>query len=198
MGNLNEDLKRLLSDVTEVMRLAYEKGLINVLGGNASVRWGNGFWITPSQVPKYRLRAEDFIYVDLNEGPKPGSESKEPSIEWRMHREVYAALSDVNAILHTHNPYTIALYSMGLSVKPTEFVEAFPFRGCVSVVPKLPAGSLELANAVTEALVKCRVAVLLGHGVVVAANNIFKALDLAESLENMARIELLRNMMKRF
>lgn len=190
-------MRSILISIAEVMKLAYEKGLINVLGGNASVRWSNGFWITPSQVPKYRLKAEDFIYVDLNEGPRVRDKSKEPSIEWRMHREIYAALSDVNAILHTHNPYTIALYSMGLSVKPSEFVEAFPFEGCVSVVPKLPAGSTELANAVTEALVKCRVAVLLGHGVVVAADNIYKALDLAESLESMACIELLRNLMKR-
>ncbi len=198
MTSLSEDLRKALMDVAEVMRLAHSKGLINVLGGNASIRWGDGFWITPSQIPKNKLDVTDFVYVDINEGPKPNVKGRKPSIEWRMHREIYAALSDVNAILHTHSPYTIALYSLGLSVRPSEFVEAFSFSGCVSVVPKLPAGSSELASAVTEALVKCRIAVLLGHGVVVTASDIFRALDIAESLENMAKIELFRNMLRRF
>jgi len=197
LSNIPEGARKLLVDVAEVMRLAYERGLINVLGGNASIRWGNGFWITPSQVPKNKLRVDDFVYVDMTEGPRPNSLGRKPSMEWRMHRGIYAALSDVKAILHTHNPRTVALYSLGLTIRPNDYVEAYSIGDCVSVVPKLPAGSEDLAVSVTEALVKCRIAVLLGHGVVVATNNIYRALDAAEALEDIATIELFRNLLRR-
>ena len=195
---LDDNLRKALADVIEVMKYAYEKGLINILGGNASIRWGNGFWITPSQIPKNKLEVEDFVYVDLNEGPKPNVRGRKPSIEWRMHREIYASLSDVNAVLHTHNPHTLALYSVGLSIRPSDYIESCMISKCISVVPKLPPGSNELATAVAEAIVRCRVAVLLGHGVVVAANDIFRALDAVEALEDVAKIELFRNLLRRF
>ncbi len=197
MGDIPEGVKKLLADVAEVMRLAYDRGLINILGGNASIRWGNGFWITPSQVPKNKLSIEDFVYVDITEGPKPNPLGRKPSMEWRMHRGIYAALSDVKAILHTHNPHTVALYSLGLSIRPNDYIEAYSIGDCVSVVPKLPAGSEDLAESVTEALIKCRIAVLLGHGVVVATNNIYRALDAAEALEDIATIELFKNLLRR-
>ena len=183
------DELRLRKTVCEVMKIAYERGLVNVLGGNASLRYGDGFLITPSQIPKYRLKPSDIIYMKLD-GTWYGELN--PSMEWRMHAEIYRKYPWANAVLHTHNPYTLAIYLGGLHIQPNEYVEAYSIGQCISVVEFHPPGSPDLAKAVANAVGKCRSVVLLGHGVVSASDNIFKALDAVEAMEDLSRIEFIK------
>ena len=192
-----ERLGEMLRRLGEVMRIAHDRGLVNLLGGNASIRWGDGFYITPSQVPKNQLRPEDMVYVPFDLGPELSLSGKKASMEWRMHREIYLNNPEVNAVLHTHNPYTLALYMSGLEVNPKEFVEAYTIGECISLVPFLPAGSVELARSVAEALKSCKVAVLLNHGVVAGAKNLSIALDSVEALEDLSRITIMRNLLSK-
>jgi L-fuculose-phosphate aldolase len=183
------DELKLRENICEVMKIAHERGLVNVLGGNASIRYGDGFIITPSQVPKHLLKPSDIIYMKLN-GTWYGKLT--PSMEWKMHAEIYRKHSWVNAILHTHNPYTLAIYLSGLSLKPSEYVEAYSIGECISVVNFHTPGSQDLAKAVADAVSKCRSVVLLGHGVVSVSDNIFKALDAVEAMEDLSRIEFIK------
>lgn len=191
-----ETCKDKLSVLSYVMKLAYEKKLINLLGGNASVRCGEGFFITPSQVPKNSIGVDDFIFIRLDDDREISSSGRRPSIEWRMHKAIYITRPDTHAILHTHNPYTVALYNIGLKVDVTRFVEAYSIGECVEVVPYKPAGSLELADSVAEALKKCRVAVLLNHGVISACKDPYSCLDALEALEDLSKITLLQHLLK--
>jgi len=182
-------------DLALAMRLAYSRGLINIKGGNASIRNGEGFWITPSQVPKNMLKPKDMVYVRLN-GVWEGR--LRPSVEYRMHLMIYRELRDVVAVMHTHNPHTLALYELGLALEPSRYVEAYPLGKCVAVVPKLPAGSEELASYVVKAVKECGVAVLLTHGAVATSNeDIFSALDKLEVLEDLSRVELVKALLGR-
>ncbi len=190
----DERLGRLLEMLADVMRIAHERGLINVLGGNASFRWGDGFYITPSQVPKHRLSPEDMVYVPFETEPQRSLTGKRASMEWRMHKYIYESLPDVNAIIHTHNPVTLALYSAGLCINPEEYAEAYSIGKCVATVPHIPPGSEELAKAVANAVRKCRVVVLLGHGVVAAAKTLYQALDAVEALNDISLAEMLKQM----
>ncbi|MEM0014011.1 MAG: class II aldolase/adducin family protein [Zestosphaera sp.] len=191
-----EGCKDRLGIMSYVMKLAYEKNLINLLGGNASIRCGEGFFITPSQVPKNSLSIEDFVFIRLGDNQVISSSSRRPSIEWRMHKAVYVARPEAYAILHTHNPYTIALYDAGLRVDVTKFVEAYSIGECVETVPYKPAGSLELANSTAEALRRCRVAVLLNHGVISACKDLYSCLDALEALEDLSKITLVQHLLK--
>ncbi len=189
----DERLGRLLEMLADVMRVAHARGLINVLGGNASFRWGDGFYITPSQVPKHRLSPEDMVYVPFDMEPQKSLTGKKASMEWRMHKYIYQALPEVNAIVHTHNPFTLALYSAGLSVNPEDYIEAYSIGKCVATIPYIPPGSEELAKAVANAVRKCRVVVLLGHGVVAAARTLYQALDAVEALNDICIAEALKH-----
>jgi len=188
----DERLGRLLEILADVMRVAHNKGLINVLGGNASFRWGDGFYITPSQVPKHRLSPEDMVYVPFDMEPQKSLTGKKASMEWRMHKYIYQALPEANAIVHTHNPFTLALYSAGLSVNPEDYIEAYSIGKCVATIPYIPPGSEELAKAVASAVRKCKVVVLLGHGVVAAARTLYQALDAVEALNDISMAEALK------
>ncbi len=192
----DEKLGKLLEILSDVMRIAHERRLINVLGGNASFRWGDGFYITPSQVPKHKLTLEDIVYVPFDMGPQLSLSGKKASMEWRMHQYIYLKNPEINAILHTHNPYTLAVYTAGLSINPKEYVEAYSIGECIATVPQIPPGTERLAKAVAEAMTKCRVVVLLGHGVVVGAKTLYKALDAAEALEDISIAELTKHMLK--
>jgi L-fuculose-phosphate aldolase len=195
MSDENERLGKLLAALGDVMRLAHERGLVDLLGGNASFRWGDGFYITPSQVPKHILTPEDMVYVPFDLGPQLSLSGKKASMEWRMHQAIYLTDENIKAVLHTHNPKTLALYSAGLSIDPSKYVEGELLGDCVATVPSLPAGSSELAKAVGRAIKRCRAVVLLNHGVVVASVTPYKALDMAEALEDISMIEIFKNIL---
>ena len=53
------------------------------------------------------MRTNDLVKVDLKTGRAAGR--IKPSIELDMHRSIYNIRPDVNAIVHTHSPYTIGI-----------------------------------------------------------------------------------------
>ena len=191
----DERLGKLLNSLCDVMRVAHDRGLVNVLGGNASFRWGEGFYITPSQVPKHTLRPEDIVYVPFKSGPGLSLNGRKASMEWRMHGEIYSRRDDVKAILHVHNPRTVAIYSLGLEVSFRNYVEGESID-CVSKVKRFPEGSVKLAKAVGEAVGKCNAIVLLNHGIVVAGKTLYQVLDMAEALEDLSSVTLIELFVK--
>lgn len=188
------DEVRAREDLAYVMRAAVQRGLIDALGGNASVRVEGGFVITPSQVPKDLLRPWDMVFVSWD-GKWVGS--RRPSMEWRMHKLVYRARPDAGAVLHLHNRTALALHEAGLGVRPGDYVEAHALGDCVAIVPYKPAGSEELATEVAKAMEACRAAVLLRHGIVVTAENLYVALDAAEALEDLSAVAVIKNIIEK-
>ena len=171
--------------VVEVMRLMYQKGLITVLSGNASVKCGDKFLITPSGVPKNKI--SELALVDLKSlgwvGPKP-------SIEYRMHALIYSN-TEAKAVVHAHNPKAVLAANLGLELRPEKYVETKYAMRRIALVPELEAGSEELAIEVSEKAKEADVIVLKGHGAVAWAEDPYKALNKLEALEYLAELALL-------
>ncbi|NPA85539.1 MAG: class II aldolase/adducin family protein [Crenarchaeota archaeon] len=169
----------------EVMKSLYQKGLITVLSGNASVRCGKGFLITPSGVPKNKI--SELAFVDLNtlgwSGPKP-------SIEYRMHAEIYKN-TDAGAVVHAHNPKAVLAARLGAELDPEQYVETKYAMKRIAFVPELEAGSSELAEAVGEASRRADVVILKGHGAVAWGRDPYDALNKLEALEYLAELSIL-------
>jgi L-fuculose-phosphate aldolase len=67
-------------------------------------------WISPSGIPRYNLQEKDLVKVHLETDrtvSRGNSAKLKPSIEWHMHASIYNKLSNVNAVVHTHSPYTV-------------------------------------------------------------------------------------------
>jgi L-fuculose-phosphate aldolase len=145
-------------------------------------------WITPSSIPRYTLKEKDLVKVHLESGKTDSSESK-PSIEWRMHVSIYDKLSKVNAIVHTHSPYTLAA---AISIDEFQHIieEARIVVGNPVIIANKPSGSLELAETVSNAFEEeeVRAVIIRNHGVVSIGNNIHQARAVIESLEEWAKI----------
>ena len=180
-------------------------GLTSSVSGNHSIRiqgkkW---MWITPSGIPRYNLQEKDLVKVHLetdrtvsrsNSGNSDSAKLK-PSIEWRMHASIYNKLPKVNAVVHTHSPYTLAI---AISVNEFQHIieEAKIVVGNPVIIPNKPSGSIELANIVSNAFFEgedkqeeqVRAVIIRNHGVVSIGNNIYQARAVIESLEEWAKI----------
>ncbi|MGN6348352.1 MAG: class II aldolase/adducin family protein [Candidatus Nitrosocosmicus sp.] len=191
------------------VRDLYNKGFTSPVSGNHSVRLPGKklMWITPSGVPRYMLKEKDLVKVDLendipinssNTDDGRTSKTLKPSSEWRMHACIYNKLKEINAVVHTHSPYTLAV-----AISENEFQqvieEARIIVGNPTIISNLPAGSTDLANAVSDAFKEgkrekekeMRAVIIRNHGVVSIGNNIHEARAIIESLEEWSKILVL-------
>ena len=189
------------------VRLSYERRLTPGVGGNMSVKVGDCIYITPALANMRELKAKEIVMINLDGNPV--SEGK-PAIETPMHILIYREHSDVEAILHVHAPFAIAR-SILIDHIDLLTVEARYLLGPVSVIPETRPGTDELAKYVSCAIKKlpekitgvdelgddvCRAVVLRAHGIVTVGKSLREVFDLAEILEDTARVSYLRDSWK--
>jgi L-fuculose-phosphate aldolase len=173
-------------ELVECVKSLYTIGLTTSVSGNHSVRVRDRWmWITPSGVPRYEMRADDLVRVDLKTGKAVAG--RKPSMELNMHMRIYSSRPDINAIVHAHSPFTI-----GISIS-SEFrqviEEAKIVVGELAVIANRPSGSIELAEAVSVEFKKgARAVVVKNHGVIAGGMDIHQARAIVESLEEWAKI----------
>ena len=163
-------------------------GLTTSVSGNHSVRFRNNWmWITPSGLPRYKMQPNHLVKVQLKTGKAFGNIS--PSIEFNLHRNIYNKRPDVNAIVHTHSPFTIGV---SISSKFRHVIEeAQIVVGEPVIISNKPSGSNDLAESVSLAFQRessVRVVVIKNHGVVAIGKDIHHARSVVESLEEWSKI----------
>ena len=85
--------------IVAIMERIYGHDMTTTSGGNVSVRDDAGdIWITPARVDKGNLRRQDIVAFvrTARDGVHP------PSSESPFHLSIYAARSDIQAIIHAH------------------------------------------------------------------------------------------------
>lgn len=172
-------------ELLRTVRDLYSLGLTSCISGNHSIRAGRSMWITPSETPRYLLRISDLVRVDLSTGKAIGR--KKPSIEHNMHRMIYSTRKDVNAVTHTHSPYTIGVAISARFVHVIE--EAKIVVDNPAIIDNRPSGSMELAQSVSAEFARgAKAVVIKNHGVVAAGKNIHQARAIVESIEEWAKV----------
>jgi ribulose-5-phosphate 4-epimerase/fuculose-1-phosphate aldolase len=158
-------------------------------GGNISVRspGENVVAITPSGKSYFSIGLEDICVIDLNLQTIEGSLA--PSIESGMHVGVYKNRPDVNAVIHTHQPYASTLSILNEPI-PALFDEITVEIGHeVDIVPYAFSGSAELVSNVIGKLGNaCHCYLIQNHGALCLGADMKRAMKNAELLENVAQI----------
>jgi L-fuculose-phosphate aldolase len=191
-----EYLRRVGETVISVCKILYQKGMLAGSDGNVSVRTGkNEVLATISGVHKGLLRQEDLVVVDF-EGQVLAGDGR-PSSELAMHLEIYRRDMSINAVVHTHAPWTMALSLAGRGYDTSLLAESNILLGEVVEVPYYPPGTVELARAVASALGKGPALVLDNHGAVTVGSSLDEAFRFMECLEHNARIIALSYMLTR-
>jgi L-fuculose-phosphate aldolase len=189
-----ETIKRKL---VGVMHSLYRRGLVSALSGNASVRipGTNYVWITPTGVFKGGLTVDDLVKIDLEGNVVEGF--GRPSSEWRLHVAVYKVRPDINAIIHAHNPTVVAFSVAGLRLDESLLSEVMLLVKRIEYVPYVEPGTEALAKLVVEkASTGSNAIVLERHGVVSLGRHLYEAEMIVESLEDLARVQLLSKLIR--
>ncbi len=179
-----------LSQLSDVMKLMYNRGLVQIKGGNASIidRAKNIIYISPTGVPRHKITNNDISVIDLNGNAIVGF----PSSEWRMHLSIYKEVKDAIAVVHAHPPYLLALNRLHKKLDLNYLTETSLKINCLDEVPLIKPGTQELADAVANSAKKgCNAIILDNHGVVTYSNEtIYHALEIIEAIEDLAIIQL--------
>lgn len=178
--------QQLKADIAEQMRRLCNRKLTTVLGGNISCRTDEGMLITPSGIDKHILTEADIIEIDLKGNILHGKHN--PSIEYKMHSNIYESRSDVNAIFHTHS-FFLTLFSIidkEINVKIT--AESAKNLGIVGIADYATMGSEELAEAVAQKARSHNIILMKNHGVVVVGDDLLNAFYRLEVAEQVAKL----------
>ena len=152
--------------------------------GNVSVRWRNGFLITPSALPYPQIEPHDIVYVGLDGRP---TGSHRPSSEWRIHRDIYIARPDASAVIHAHAAFATTLACHERRIPPFHYMVAAAGGGDIRCAPYAPFGTQELSDFAMQALDGRRACLLGHHGLLTLGKTLDAAMQLAIEVESLAQ-----------
>ena len=107
---MTRKLRQQLIDTAVAMNAS---GLNQGASGNLSVRYEDGFLITPSGMDYTGLAVDDIVWMDFD-GKTRGQ--RNPSSEWQFHAAIYQQRAEAGAVLHAHpvNCSTLACLNKGI------------------------------------------------------------------------------------
>ena len=176
-------------DLVKYAGRLYQRGFVVGPGGNLSARLGKEFYISPHGLTFEELVTEDIVTFDLQSGNVIAGQ-RQPSWEFRVHRDIYLRESNIHAIIHVHPPYTIGLISGGMNLKP--ITPEFTHMGELPIIQYIIPAGAELHNAILAAVKKNNKGLLLkNHGFYTFGATIREAFYRAEQVEDASKTALM-------
>jgi L-fuculose-phosphate aldolase len=161
-------------------------GLNRGSSGNISVRDGEDMLITPSAVSYDVIRPEMIARMPLASDTGAWEGPKQPSTEWRFHRDILRSRPDVGAVVHTHAPYSTILANAHRPIPAIHYMIAAFGGPDVRVCDYARYGTAELSVHVLKGMEGRNGCLMANHGMVVVGDDLTRAVWLAEELEALA------------
>ena len=179
----------LRQQLCEMARRLYDRGHNAPADGNLSVRLGDRYLLcTPSGGHKGQLRAADIVKI-ARDG-RAVDRTQRASSEARMHRAIYDARPDVQAIIHAHSPTAVGLTVAGVALTEPVVPEIILALGAVPTVPYTSPTTEALATSVVPTAREHDAFILERHGSVALGHDLEEAFRHIEVVEHTAKITL--------
>ena len=156
--------------------------LSTLRSGNVSLRYKNGFLITPSGVKYSLLKADDIVFVSLD--GKFDETKNKPSSEWRFHKDIYSSKNEANAIVHAHSTHATAVSAHNKDVPAFHYMVALAGGNDLKCAKYATFGTQELSDNIINALKNRKACLMSNHGQVAFGDNLEQAFELAQEVEN--------------
>jgi len=175
--------------VLDMCHSMLERGYLKATEGNVSVRIAGRelYAVTPSNYDYDKMRLEDICIVDFEGKHVPDEYSTDgivPSIECGMHANIYVERPDVNAIVHTHQPFASALAYLRKEIPPLTDEQVRFLGKKVAIIDYAPSGTGFLAKNVQKKVASGDNAfIIANHGIVAVGT------DPDRAVFNMALLE---------
>ncbi|WP_238906953.1 class II aldolase/adducin family protein [Clostridium sp. YIM B02506] len=161
-------------------------GLIALSGGNVSLKVDEDrVLVTPSGMIYEELEIDDIILMDLSGKVIEGT--RKASVDTKALLYIYNNMSEINAVIHTHQPYATALGLVEEEFKCNLTTLANATKGSVNVCPFSSAASEQMGVEAVENLNGKLAVILKNHGVITVGNSLKQALYSCVYLEEAAK-----------
>ena len=170
------------TSLVQYYRWLRQYGLNDSHSGNASLRDGDIFWITPTGACADTLTETDLVACHLD-----GTIGDGASLDARLHLAVYRKKPQSTAIIHSHGAHSVAMTMNGEDFRPVDFEGQYYFTH-IPVITIPYADYIDKSpEAVSDVLKDFPVTVVRGHGVYTCAESINLAYKWTCSFELSAR-----------
>ena len=177
-------MKNPRSEIVKFSKMLNSKKLSALRSGNISVRFEDGFLITPSGTRYSSLKRTDIVFVSLkgNFDKKKGI----PSSEWKFHQDIYLNKKNAKAIVHAHSTNATAIASHNKSIPAFHYMVAMAGGHDIKCAKYATYGTRELSKNILKALKGRKACLISNHGQIAFEENLPKAFELAEEVENIS------------
>lgn len=174
-------------------RLLYDRRLVTGVGGNVSARMGKRILLTPSGYSLRDLAPQDLIVSDRRGRTVEGAN---PTRDAGLHLRILRRRPDINIVFHVHGAYVVAASTLlrpGPDTLPPLTPGFVHFAYPLPMLPFMVPGTEPLARMAARALSEGRQKALLlqNHGLVVLGRDFSEAINIAEEIDEAARVYLL-------
>jgi L-fuculose-phosphate aldolase len=177
-------MRKIKAEIIKYSNMLNSRKLSALRSGNISVKYNDGFLITPSGKKYSSLKIKDIVYVSL-EG-KFDKKKGTPSSEWQFHQDIYKNKIEAKAIVHAHSTNATAISTHKRGIPSFHYMVAMAGGYDIKCAKYATYGTRELSKNILKAL-KDRKACLIGnHGQIAFEESLPKAFELAEEVENIS------------
>ena len=179
-------MSKLKAEVIKYSKKLNITNLSALRSGNISVRAKEkgveGFYITPSGMKYTSLKIKDIVFVSLK-GIFDKKKVK-PSSEWRFHQDIYVNKKEAKAIVHAHSTCATAVSSHQKNIPAFHYMVAVAGGEDLKCTKYATFGTKQLSRNIIKALKNRSACLIANHGQVAFGNNLEKAFELAQEIEN--------------
>ncbi len=194
---MDTELKVRLQEAVRIAKLLFDRNRVSGSAGNISFKYKGNIYISAGGTCFGWLTEEDFAVLAPSGNVISG---KRPSKEYPMHKIIYDARPQTEAVIHTHSFYSVLASCL---VKPgcrDVFTDITPYLrmkvGSVGMIPKAAPGSERLFELLKERVHNSDGYLLANHGPVVAGRTLQDAFYSLEELEETAKVHYYLNLFK--
>ena len=170
-------------EVIKFAKMLNDKKLSALRSGNISIRYKNGFLITPSGQKYSSLKEKDIVYINLD---GEYNKNQNPSSEWRFHQDIYNSKKNAKAIVHSHSTNATALSTHNKKIPSFHYMVALAGGTDIKCAKYATFGTRELSKNILRALKGRKACLIANHGQIAFENSLPKAFELAEEVENIS------------
>ena len=177
-------MSKIKAEIIKFSKMLNSKNLSALRSGNISARYKDGFLITPSGKKYSSLKNKDIVFVSLD--GKFNKKKGMPSSEWKFHQDIYKNKSDAKAIVHAHSTCATAVSTHKRGIPSFHYMVAMAGGHDIKCAKYATFGTRELSKNILKALKGRKACLISNHGQIAFEENLSKAFELAEEVENIS------------
>ena len=171
-------------EVIKFAKMLNDTKLSALRSGNISLRYKNGFLITPSGQKYSSLKEKDIVFINLN---GEYNKKQRPSSEWRFHQDIYISKKNAKAIVHSHSTNATALSTHNKKIPSFHYMVALAGGTDIKCAKYATYGTRELSKNILKALMNRSACLIANHGQIAFGSSLEDAFELAEEVDNLAK-----------